>query len=332
MSIPPSGPPSMPLKLNQPSQSQPIPIASPAERMISSRNILFWSLIAASIILFRTPLATVFHYSVTNSLASDVEHDKYSYPLFIPLVSAALVFLERQKIFKVVQYGYLPGAILLLLATALKFLSMEGLSRFGLDYVLSMELLSLVIFWCGTFILCYGMRALRAGAFPILFLLLAVPIPDFILDKPITAIQHGSADVSSVLFGLFGLPVLRDGLVFILPNVAIRVEKECSGIHSALAIIIVSCIAGYLFLNTTWKKILLLLLALPIVCVTNGLRIACITLLAEYVNVGFLYGNLHRSGGVIFFMTALLLLFSMLQLLKIGESREGPIVDTLLQR
>jgi exosortase/archaeosortase family protein len=58
---------------------------------------------------------------------------------------------------------------------------------------------------------------------------------------------------------------------------------------------------------------------LPIVCVTNGLRIVGLTLLSEYVNPGFLHGPLHRHGGMGFFSLALLFLVGILYLLRTAK-------------
>ena len=184
-------------------------------------------------------------------------------------------------------------------------------------------ILGLVIFWLAGFILCYGTRAFRAGAFPLLFLLLTVPIPDSLLDKPISGVQFGSTEVCSLIFSLLRVPFVRKGFEFHLAYTDIVVAKECSGIHSTLAIFIISLIAGYLYVHTAWKKVMLVLLALPIVCVTNGLRIAVLTLLAEYVDPRILDSSLHRRGGIIFFLLGLLLLFAILQLLRKGEDGVG---------
>jgi exosortase/archaeosortase family protein len=56
--------------------------------------------------------------------------------------------------------------------------------------------------------------------------------------------------------------------------------------------------------------------------IKNGIRIVTLTLLANYVDPGFLHGNLHREGGVVFFMIGLLLLVPVLWLLQRGESRD----------
>jgi len=263
------------------------------------------------------PLRALLHYS----LWGDNQYDKYSYTMAIPFITMMLVFFERNKIFARVQYCFRTGVILLLTGVILNWFAERALHQLGADNSLSTRILGLVIFWLAGFILCYGTQAFRAGAFPLLFLFLTVPIPDWLLDKPITAVQYGSTVVCSLVFSLVGVPFLRNGLEFFLHNTAIVVAKECSGIHSTLAIFIISLIAGHLFLLSGWKKVVLILFVLPIVCVTNGLRIAGLTLLAEYVDASFLQGNLHRKGGVVFFLLALLILFVILQLLGRGQGR-----------
>jgi exosortase len=274
-------------------------------RSDSPRSALFTFLVVVSLLIFWTPLRVLFHYPIW----TDYAYDKYCYPVVVPFLSLAVVFLERRNIFPSARYGLRAGMPLLLAGVFLRFIAAQVSGQIGAGNYLSIELLGLVAFWIGGFILCYGMSAFRAGAFPLLLLLLTVPIPDFLLDKLIVAVQHGSTEVCSLIFGLFRVPVLRDGLTFTLPEISIRVEKECSGIHSTMAIVLVSLIVAHLFLASKWKKVLLVSLSIPIVCVTNGLRIAILTLLAEYVDRSFLFGSLHHQGGVIFFALAFLLVY-----------------------
>jgi exosortase len=197
--------------------------------------------------------------------------------------------------------------------------ALRFLPTLGAEEQLSIQILGLVLFWIGGFVLCYGTRALQAGMFPLMFLILTVPIPSVILDKPVTAVQYASTYLCSLVFGLLGVPFLRQGTVFFLPNISIEVAKECSGIHSMLALFIVSLLAGHVYFSSIWKKVVLVLMAIPIVCISNGLRIAGLTLLSVYVNPNFLYGNLHREGGIGFFLVAMALLFGVVWLLRKGE-------------
>jgi exosortase len=201
----------------------------------------------------------------------------------------------------------------------LSWCAKRAANQLGAENSLSSEILALIIFWVAGFILCYGTRAFRAGAFPLLFLLLAVPIPNLWLDPLISAVRNGSTEVCSLIFNLAGVPFLRNGFEFTLASIQIEVAEECSGIHSTLALFIVGLVAGHLLLTSLWKKALVVLLVLPIVCITNGLRIAGLTLLSEYVDPRIMYSSLHRDGGIGFFLLALLLLFAALRLLRRGQ-------------
>jgi exosortase/archaeosortase family protein len=54
--------------------------------------------------------------------------------------------------------------------------------------------------------------------------------------------------------------------------------------------------------------------------VKNGIRIATLTLLANYVNPAFLTGRLHHQGGIVFFLIGLALLLPVYWALRKGEA------------
>lgn len=296
-------------------QAEATSIAGYAARLGSPRNLLFLFTVIVSVVVFWTPLSTLVDYS----LRRGHEYDRYSHIILIPFISIVLGFLDRRRIFTGVQYGLRLGVGLLLVGLTLSLCAGWAQGQLGAENSLALKVLALVVFWIAGFILCYGTPAFRAGMFTLLFLLLTVPIPGPLLDKPLVAVQHGSTEVCSLIFTLAGVPFFRNGFVFSLPAVTIEVAKECSGIHSTLALFIVSLLAGHFFLPPVWKKVVLLLFVLPVVCLSNGLRIAGLTLLAAYVDPGFLYGSLHRNGGVGFFLVGVVLLSAVLHLLMRGR-------------
>ena len=124
----------------------------------------------------------------------------------------------------------------------------------------------------------------------------------------------------------------RDGLVFSLARVSIEVAKECSGIR---------CQHGAAYSGTchraslpkrVWTKVLFVASGLFMMIFKNGIRIATLTILAIYVDPGFLYGRLHRQGGIAFFLFALLLLVPVLRLLQRSEAlgaRNSTVLDKI---
>ncbi len=193
-------------------------------------------------------------------------------------------------------------------------------SRWSALNQLSVYIFALILLWAAGFAFFFGRQTLQRARFPFFFLLLTIPIPDFILDKVIYFLQKGSTEVAAVLFDWSGVPVLRDGFVFHLARVNIEVARECSGIRSSLALLILAILVAYFYLHTFWKQVVLVIAGLFMMILKNGVRIVTLTLLASYVDPGFLYGRLHREGGVVFFLLGLLLLAPLVWLLQRGES------------
>jgi exosortase/archaeosortase family protein len=67
-------------------------------------------------------------------------------------------------------------------------------------------------------------------------------------------------------------------------------------------------------------QIVFVLFVILVTIVKNGIRIVTLSLLAIYVDPGFLYGRLHRSGGFVFFLMGALLLLPLLWALRRGET------------
>src|SRR2546427_10856634 len=247
------------------------------------------------------------------------QQEHYSHIILVPLVSASLFFLERKRIFSHVETCWRAGLGSLFTGALLYWFGQRHFISSSENDRLAISIFSVVVIWVGGFVLCYGVRALRAGLFPMLFLFLMVPIPDFFLNRVIYWLQTWSAEVSYAAFELIGIPVLRTGFVFSLPGVTIEVAKECSGIRSSLVLLITSLLAGHLYLQSAWTKTLLTLATLPLLAVKNGIRIVTLTLLSIYVDPRFLTGQLHHQGGVLFFLLALAILAPVLWLLQKSE-------------
>ena len=282
-------------------------VAIQLKKLAAPRNILFALACTLSLALYWAGLKNLI------ALASST--DEYSHTLVIPFLSVALIIRERAKIFKTIRYSLGPGFGLIAAAAVIGVLFGASAPVGNQNTAFALRIMSLVLIWIGAFILCYGRAASRAAAFALTFLLLTVPIPDFLLGKVIFLVRYGSAENVGFLFGLAGLPVLREGFQFVLPSVSIEIATQCSGIHSTMALLIVTLLAGHLFLRSKLKRTVLVLIAIPVVCITNGIRIATLTLLAIYVNRSFLYGRLHHEGGFLFFGLALAIMAGVLYLM-----------------
>jgi len=148
-----------------------------------------------------------------------------------------------------------------------------------------------------------------------------IPVPAFIMEKIIVFLQIGSTEFADFLFWVSQAPYYREGFVFHLPSMSVEVAPQCSGIRSALALFITALLAGYLFLNSRWRRVILVLCVFPITMFKNGIRITTLTLLGTYVDPRILQSDLHREGGIPFFILALFLMAPILYWLRKSENR-----------
>jgi exosortase len=256
----------------------------------------------------------------------------HSHILIVPFISIVLVWMERERIFQTLERTRSSPAFLLCAGALLGAFGWRNTSlSVGGDWLGLAILGFLFLIWAG-FLFFYGASAFKGGLFPLLFLLLMVPLPGFLLDRFITWLQIGSADVAEWIFHLSGTPILRQGMIFALPQVTIEVAQECSGIRSTQALLITCLLAGHLFLRTNWRRTVLLLAAVPVLIIKNGARIATLTLLAVHVDPSFLTGHLHHDGGFVFFTLGMLILLPLFWWLQKTETPRLPVQSGLTLR
>jgi exosortase len=272
--------------------------------------LLFWALSVAA-----------FFWPLSRLVVLSVHDERYSHVVLIPLISLGLIYSERRRIFREPRYCPSVGTFLLLPGIVLYFVVEAWSSSLNQNDRLSLTVFAIVSLWIAGFVLCYGTRSFRTAVFPLFFLLLMIPMPEAVLDKCIFALQKGSAETTYALFKLFGVPVFWQGFKFSLPGIEIEIAKECSGIRSTLALFITGMLAGHVFLQSGWRKIVLTLSTIPIAIFKNAVRIVTLSSLGVYVDRGFLFGRLHHQGGLLFALIALAIFVPLLFALQKSESR-----------
>ena len=281
-------------------------------KTLNLRNLYFLGSVILVLVIFYNP--------VTQLAALSFQSELYSHFFLIPVVSLYFMYMNRKAIFIETSYSLKTGVPIILAGILIFGIGKSNYFQLNQNDYLSLMMFAMLACILGIFLGFFGSRSFRKALFPLLFLIFIIPIPTLILDPLIRILQVGSAHFTYVIFKIIGLPVFRDGMVFELPGIAIEVAKECSGIRSSLALIITSIIAGYLFLQAGWKRIVLVLSIFPVTIIKNAVRITTLSLLAIYVDKSCLTGSfLHSSGGIFFFLLALTFLAPILLFLKKTE-------------
>ena len=278
----------------------------------SRRHASFAVFFLCSLVVFWKALVALFTYSLSYDYASHIV-------LVLP-TSAVLIYWKRKRIFSVAKTGFVPGTFLLLTGIVVFWIGERRILLFTQSNQLSVVTLAIVTIWIAGFVLFYGTQAFCAGRFPLLFLLLLVPIPAAAIEKVILFLQAGSAWVAYKLLQLLSIPVFKQEFELRLPTLDVEVARECSGIRSSLALLISVSILSHFVLRSTWRKVVLMVAILPILILKNAVRIVTICLLSMYVDRRFLHGWLHLSGGIVFYILGLLALIPIVHALRKPEN------------
>jgi exosortase len=169
-----------------------------------------------------------------------------------------------------------------------------------------------------------GWAMLRELRFPILVLLLAIPIPAVIFNQITFPLQLLASRMASVLLPVFGVPVLRDGNIIRLASMQLEVAEACSGIRSLMSLFAVAIFYGYFLERSTARRVVLALASIPIAVVANSARIVGTGLCVQYWNPDKAVGFFHEFSGWLMFIVSLCCLYLVhtLMRLKIPSSRK----------
>jgi exosortase len=279
-----------------------------------SRNLTIAAVLLPALLLL-WPLASAV---VTLSL----NDDRYLQVLVAPFLSCLLIYWHRAEVFANTQYSPRLGGPLLLASAVLCVALTYWQPQSGVT--LRMAQSAAVLLLLSAFFLCYGPSSCRSALLPLGCLLLMIPLPLGWMDWISAAYQRGSAEMSYGLLKLTGVPVFREGMRFSLPGLDIEIAPECSGIRSSLMFSTLGILAASVYLQSGWRKLVVILATVPISILKNAVRIVSLSLLSIYVNRAFLFGPIHHQyGGILSLPVDLVLFIPLLLALRRSEGRSA---------
>ena len=244
----------------------------------------------------------------------------YSYLLIVPFICVYLCSLRLRQV--PAEYGSSFGwamvpAVAGLVALAAAVRSPElGLSP---STQLALFTLSFLGFMVAGVFAFLGKATVCALAFPLFFAFFSTPLPDHVVESLETASKLASAEAAAFFFSVFQVPVLREGVVFMLPGVVIEVAQECSGIRSSLVLFLTGLLASNFFLKSPWRRALLVFSVIPLGVLRNGFRVFVIGKLCVMYGPEMIHSPLHTRGGPLFFTLSLIPLGLLVWWLARGE-------------
>jgi EpsI family protein len=143
------------------------------------------------------------------------------------------------------------------------------------------SIVALLLFAWGVLRLGGGRRWGAAAAFPLAFLVFAIPVN--VLDSLGFWLRMWVIDASAALAHAAGIGVAQSGTQLLAADGRYNydVAAACSGVRSLAALAALSLLAGYLNFRSWWRRALVLLACFPLVYLGNVVRIASIVFVAQ---------------------------------------------------
>ncbi len=255
--------------------------------------------------LFFVPL----YYPAYQVMFAFWQGEDYNYCFLVPLVSLYILWEKRDRLRAIPTRPSLLGPACLLLGVVLYWLGELG----GEFYTLYIS--SWLVF-TGLSLAYAGRDKLKEALFPLCFLLAMFPFPNFINHNLTLRLKLISSQLGVALIQLYGMSAYREGNVIDVGFTRLQVVDACSGLRFFLPLIVLAILLAYYFRAAAWKRILLVLCAVPLSVVTNSLRIASVGILYQFWGAAVAEGFFHDFSGWFIFMVSLALLLGVMWLLK----------------
>ncbi|HEC17224.1 MAG TPA: exosortase/archaeosortase family protein [Sedimenticola sp.] len=173
----------------------------------------------------------------------------------------------------------------------------------------------------GLSLLFLGAERTKAILFPLVMLLFTLPIPLVFTESIHLVLRHIAADSVAALLPLFGIPIFVEGTTLEIPNGTLQVADACSGFSTLYAAVTIACMTAY-FCPDNRRRMLVLLVAVPLAIGVNIVRVMVLTLLVYWFGLDVLKTSAHEISGLLTFMVALPIIFWLGHVPAGGEGHE----------
>ncbi|MES2018667.1 MAG: exosortase A [Pseudomonadota bacterium] len=256
-----------------------------------------WPLLLTLALAFLTPLA--FYFVTARSIVAVWNSSEtFAHGYIIVPISAWLIWRRRHNFAALPPGPCWPALGLLLLVGAAWMLARMGEVQVVMQYALvaMFPVIALAIL---------GRKLAGSLAFPLLFLLFAVPFGEIFIAPLIDF----TANFTIWAVQATGIPVLRNGTRFELPTGSWSVVEACSGVRYLISSVTIGCLYAYLTYRSLLRRAVFIGMAIVVPVIANGLRAYMIVMIGHTSNMELATGVDHLIYGWIFFGLVMFLMF-----------------------
>ncbi len=230
----------------------------------------------------------------------------WSHGWLIPLFSLYFLYTRRDQLRRSLPKPNYLGAVVLAGSLVLYFAS---------GWVFRMaypQAVSIVGSLFGVTLLLGGWPIMRVAWFPIVFLLLAVPLPNRLYVELTMPLRQWASSAAAALMPLFasGLHTEAQAVVidYVMPGRppgTLNIEEACSGMRLMMAFVTLGVAMAYLHNRPVWQRLVMVASCLPIAMFCNTIRVTTTGLLYIHGKEDFAQGTPHQLLGIAMLLVAL---------------------------
>lgn len=155
----------------------------------------------------------------------------------------------------------------------------------------------------------HGGRVVRACWFPLLFLLIVIPLPYALTVEATAVLRNLLAQGATTLAAWLGLEVAVNGYAVYVDQYELSIESACAGLSSTVSLLAVGLLYAYWVRQAGWRRMAIIAAAaFPVALAANLVRIVLLLAAVHFGGSGLLATPFHPLSGFLSFSLALAML------------------------
>ncbi|GAB4576270.1 MAG: exosortase A [Rhodothalassiaceae bacterium] len=258
-----------------------------------------WRIPLLSFLVLTAACLALFHEALGTMVGQWAKSATYGHGFLIVPIALWLVWRQRRALASMTPRPS-PFGLLWLSGAGLVWL---------VGYLAQAEILghlAIVLVIEGSALAQFGVRVARRLAFPLGYLFFMVPFGDF----AIAPLQQLTADQTTFLLRLSGIPVYHENWTLVIPGGTFLVAEACAGVRYLIACVALGALISGLMFRKWWKRILFMALSVIVPIIANVLRAYGIVMLAHLSDFEIAVGVDHLIYGFLFLSLITLVLIA----------------------
>ena len=234
----------------------------------------------------------------------------WSHGFLIPLFSLYLVYTRWDQLKEAGRRVCLWGLPIFLLSL---FVLVYSFFPLGVNWFCQLSMIPLFL---GVVLYLAGPAVLKITWVPIVYLVLAIPIPDILYQNIAYPLQELAAHSTTVLLRLCNVTIDVSASSLSITSISgkvhpLQVVEACSGVRSLMAFVALSAAMAYIDDRPVWQRLVLIGSSLPITMLCNILRVTATSTMFVIDQPELGKDFMHTFMGMALLVPALLMLLGL---------------------